>query len=36
MEIHPWREVLKTEVSKQQETLSLADLWQALESQRAK
>ena len=37
MEIHPGKGVLKKrEVSKHQETLSLAGLWQALESQRAK
>ena len=37
MEIHPGKGVLKKrEVSKHQETLSLAGLRQALESQRAK
>ena len=36
MEIHPGKGVLKTEVSKYQETLTLVDLWRALESQRAK
>ena len=36
MEIHPGKGVLKKrEVSKHQETLSLASLWQALEPQRA-
>ena len=34
-ELHPWKGVLKKrEVSKHQETLSLASLWQALEAQR--
>ena len=37
MEIRPRKGVLKkTQVSKHQEILSLAGLWQALESQRAK
>ena len=37
MEIHPGKGVLKKkEVSKHQETVSPAGLWQALESQRAK
>ena len=37
MEIHPGKGVLKKrEVSEHQETLSLAGLWRAVESQRAK
>ena len=36
MELHPGKGVLKKrEVSKYQETLSLASLWRALEPQRA-
>ena len=36
MEIHPGKGVFKKrEVSKHQETLSLAGLWQALDSHRA-
>ena len=36
MEVHPEKGVLKKrEVSKQQETLSLANLWHTLQPQRA-
>ena len=34
-ELHPGKGVLKREVSKHQETLSLPNLWRALEAQRA-
>ena len=34
MELHPGKGVLKREVSKHQETLSLSSLWLSLEAQR--